>query len=167
MPTKPLPQIFTPQEIVDKRVRLYANGKHAALTAAMQLTDSTREETKWVWYSIEQVRTWLEEMDDLGADGIRIYFGEKEIEEGDENDLAAQAQKASGQLCLVLVLTRRGSGDDIHVNVDYENEPDFGERHSLYLAKRPGKEEKQFNFGGYCPPLSVTEGSDYPNESIS
>ncbi|HMK26485.1 MAG TPA: hypothetical protein VK483_10685 [Chitinophagaceae bacterium] len=161
MPTKPLPLIFEPVETVNKRVTLYLENKYPLLNTQIKANDDSREETRWVWYSKEHIQTWLSEMEDLNADGMRIYFGEKEIEEGDEANTNAQKAKASGQLCLLMILTRPGSFDNSHINIIYENESDYVERKALYDNSR------QFNFGGYCPPMSITEGDDYPNDSIS
>jgi hypothetical protein len=164
MSTKPLPSIFEPLETVNKRVRLYQQNKHALLTNQLKIQDASRKETQWVWYSKEHVQTWLNEMEDLNADGMRIYFGEKEIAAEDESNLNAQTAKASGQLCLLMVLTREGSFDNSHINIIYENEPDFIARKTLYDQMKFAGGTKQFNFGGYCPPMSITEGDDFPND---
>jgi hypothetical protein len=164
MSTKPLPFIIEPLETVNKRVGLYLENKHAQLTSQLKTTDANREETRWVWYSKEHVQTWLTEMEDLNADGMRIYFGEKEVEAGDESNLNNQAAKASGQLCLLMVLTRAGSFDNSHINIIYENEPDFNSRKALYDQMKLAGGNRQFNFGGYCPPMSITEGDDFPND---
>lgn len=166
MSTKPLPPIFEGKDKINKRVQLYLDGKHALLTNALQQVDSSRVETKWVWYSKEIIQMWLEEIEDLEADGMRIYIGEKEVEEGDELNTANQIAKSSGQLCLAMVLTRAGGYTGSHINIDYEAEPDFEDRKTLYESRKSNDKERQFNFGGYCPPMSVTEGSDYPFVSI-
>jgi hypothetical protein len=98
---------------------------------------------------------------------MRIYLGQKEVDTADEQNPAEQAVKAAGQLCLLVVLTRPGSFDGSHINIIYENEPDFDARLELYELNKNGETGKQFNFGGYCPPMSVTEGDDYPNDSIT
>ena len=164
MPTEPLPSIFESLEIVNKRVRLYLENKHVLLTNQLQLQDASREETRWVWYSKEHVQTWLNEMENLNADGMRIYFGQKEIEDADELSLSTQAAKAAGQLCLLMVLTRAGIFDNSHINILYENEPDFDDRKALYDQMNLTTGTKHFNFGGYCPPMSITEGDDFPND---
>jgi hypothetical protein len=168
MPIKPLPQIFETAQTVNKRVKLYIQNKHAPLTTRMKEINTAGEETKWVWYSKGHIQTWLNEMEDLNADGMRIYFGEKEIEEGDEANLIAQKAKAAGQLCLLMVLTRPGSFGESHINIIYENEPDYAARKVMYdNIKATQDPDRQFNFGGYSPPMSITEGDDYPNDSIT
>ena len=167
MPAKALPPIFESKETINNRTRLYLRGKHELLSAGLKAMDENREETRWVWFSKENVEMWLEEMNDLGADGMRIYLGEKETDEEDALNPGNQMVKAAGQLCLLVVLTRPGSVTDSHINIIYENEADFSERFALYEAIKNGNTDKQFNFGGYCPPMSVTEGDDYPNDSIT
>jgi hypothetical protein len=167
MSSKPLPSIFEGKETVNNRVRRYIEGKHALLSAAMQQKDSAREETRSVWYSKIHIETWLQEMNDLGANGMRIYFGEKEITEGNENNLIAQATQASGQLCLLMVLTRAGIYQDSHINIIYEDEDDYENRKNSPDANSLTDGERQFNFGGYSPPMSITEGVDFPDDSIS
>jgi hypothetical protein len=173
MPTKALPSIFEHSKTINDRVKRYLDGKHKMLTADMQIIIPGGEETKWAWYSKKQVQTWLEEMELLNGDGLRIYFGEKEVETGDETNLAANIQKAAGQLCLIMVLTRQGIEEDSHVNIIYEKLPDFKERELLYDAERAAENSDEteqtmnFNFGSYSPPKTITEGDDFPNDSVT
>ncbi len=164
MPVKPLPGIFEDYDTINERVKLYIKGKHAALTKAMKEKDETREETRWIWYSREHVQTWLDEMETMGADGMRIYFGEKEVKKEHESDAKAQYATAAGQLCLLMVLTRKGGTDDCHENIIYHKEPDYKERKTLYDQRV----DKHFNFGGYCPPMTkITGGDDFPDYSVT
>jgi hypothetical protein len=168
MSIKALPSIFETKEIINKRVDAYIKGKHSLLTKAMQEKDPGREETKSVWYPKAVVQTWLEEIILLEGDGLRIYFGEKEVDLGDENDPEARYRKSAGQLCLIMIPTKTGSNDDSHVNIIYQDRADFTERQRLYHEeKNQGRVDMNFNFGGYCPPKCITEGPDFPMESVS
>lgn len=174
MSTKALPRIFERKQTINDRIKRYRDGKHQLLTAEMQKTNPLAEETRWVWYSKEQIEVWLEEMTSLGGDGVRIYFGEKEIEPGDESNHMVQKQKSAGQLCLVMVLTKPGDPDinDSHINIIYEDLPDFAVRKAAYDAERAAenslesRKTKQFNFGSYGPPNTIVEGEDFPNDSV-
>ncbi len=55
-----------------------------------------KEDTKSIWYSKEHIEILLEEIRVWKADGLRIYLGEYE-----------EAAIAPGQLCLLMVLTRK------------------------------------------------------------
>jgi hypothetical protein len=166
MEPKPLPEIILTKEMVNKRVKLYQKGKHKVLSARLsERAGKTVEDTKSVWYSKEQVATWLEEMNDLGGDGIRIYLGEiEELEAGKEQ---SPFNPIPGQLCLMMVLTKKGSFDDSHVNIEYESLTDYAIRKEKADALIANRANKQFNAGGYCPPICLTEGIDYPNDSLT
>ena len=57
-----------------------------------------------------------------------------------------------------------GGNTSITINIIYENELDFNTRKALYDESITGENSRQFNFGGYSPPMSITEGDDFPND---
>lgn len=158
---KPLPTTFLRKQIIDKQVRAFLANKHKLLSQQLQINNPQQEETKWVWYSKEQIATLFEEMNFLNADGVRIYFGEKEIDSVDGYDDNTNMIGGGGQLCLMMVLTRSGSHSESHINIIYEEMADFQERSELFEAEN---RKGLFNFGKYSPPYVITEGEGYPLE---
>ena len=91
--------------------------KYPQLCESLNKKGLTSGETKSIWYSKEHVQTWLNEMELLGANGMRVYFGEYEADDAAgllhlEND-----SKPIGQLCLLMVLTREGLTENGHSNI--------------------------------------------------
>ncbi len=164
MATKPLPVNYISNDVVNQRVLLYCNGTHSMLSSNLSSQRGvTVEDTKSVWYSKKQVQEWLDEMNDLGGDGLRIYFGAKE-DTGIEPD---GFEALPGQLCLIMMLTRMGSSKDSHINIIYEKLENFAERKQLTDDLKAANKDRSFNFGAYCPPICLTEGDDYPNDSVT
>jgi hypothetical protein len=157
-----LPKGFLNRETVNKRISLYQMSQQSELPEGFDVPVIERnKDTKWVWYSKEQVQTWLNEIMLYKGDGLRIYFGRKE-----KNDTAAdddhKNSPSSGQLCLIFLPTREGLTKDSHINIIYETEENYQER----LAQTPVN-QKGINAGGYCPPMTIVEGPDYPDDSLS
>lgn len=142
----PLPRIFIDKGTLRRRVNLFLQNKHRILSQAMSSQDVQRVETRSIWYSKDHVQSWLDEMNLMGADGMRVYLGT--YEEG----------MSAGQLCLLMVLTRLGEDDQTHWDIILEDEPGFQERLDASRAitlDEPGEEEcgKQYNYGSPCPPI--------------
>jgi hypothetical protein len=147
----PLPEIFISKETLDSRIQNYLTDKLPLLRDAQKNKGVTREETKSIWYSKEHIENWLREINLLNADGMRICFGAY----GENENIV------SGQLCLVMVLTRPIENTNSHSDIVYENEPDFTARVNATSNARSltnpvfndGSKEKQFNYGSPCPPI--------------
>jgi hypothetical protein len=170
MELTPLPTSFIGQKKASKRVLKYQQAKHKLLSTLLsEKSGILTADTTSVWYSKEQVQDWLNEMTVLEADGLRIYLGE--MEEASEMDVTESYEGAAlpGQLCLVIVPTKSGTGNRSHVNVIYETLGNYDERKRLAedLKKEAlNSNEKAINFGGYCPPMHITEGFDYAKDSL-
>lgn len=171
----PLPTSFIGQKKASKRILQYQQGKHKLLSTLLnEKFGNTKGDTTSVWYSKQQVKEWLDELTYLDADGLRIYLGEMEdssSETDSENDSADNYEGAAlpGQLCLVIVPTKAGTGNMSHINVVYESEINYIERKSLLdilKSESVDTKEKAINFGGYCPPMHITEGFDYAKDSL-
>jgi hypothetical protein len=158
MSTKPLPTSFIDPELAKTRVVNYKNDDYNNLSTKLnEARGNTAGETKSVWYSLTQLQEWVAEIEHYKGDGIRIYLGQKEELRDGENYSELSGEPRPGQLCLVIVPTKRGSHASSHVNLIYNQLPDFEER----LAVTPPRmQEMAFNLGGYCPPWCLTEGED-------
>jgi len=163
-PVQPLPAIFIGKESINNRVNNYLSNKHPLLRNAQKAISDEREETKTIWYSREHIETWLNEMNLLNADGMRIYFGAYGEEDTD----------VAGQLCLLMVLTRTAENSTTHDDIIYENEPDFADR-SAETNSRSINEDglegegnpKEFNYGSPCPPICRDQNPSFPEESVN
>jgi hypothetical protein len=164
---KALPGIFVDTATINMRVKLYMQNKHPLLSEAMSRAGTPRSETRSVWYSRKHVETWLDEMDITGANGLRIYLGEYEAADSG----TTPHPELAGQLCLLMVLTRQGAPGETPINIIYENEPGYMARKANTVAEKDifgnPDQEKQFNFGAFCPPICLTGGDDYPNDSVT
>ena len=149
---KPLPAIFIGEEILKTKVDKFLNEKYTLLSNAQKEKDINREETKSIWYSREHVQTWLDEMNLLNADGMRVHFGAY----GDSEGIAP------GQLCLLMTLTRTSEQGLPGEDIIYENLPDFEARKNASVNSRSFNESKdldfdskpkEFNYGSPCPPI--------------
>lgn len=146
MPTNPLPEIFISKELVNSRVSNYLANKYPLLIDQQQKIAEERTETKSIWYSKDHIQTWLDEIALLNADGMRIYFGGYNEDES----------PVSGQLCLIMVLTRQTENG--RADIIYEDEPGFEDRlNAASKARDIGDPEnempRQFNYGAPCPPI--------------
>jgi hypothetical protein len=147
---KPLPEIFIPQEAASKAIENFLSRKHPLLTKDQKDIDPSCEETKSIWYSKEHIQTWLDEMNHLGANGVRVHFGAYD----------ATSSFAPGQLCLIVNLTRPNK-NEVSEDIIYENEVDFSDRSNATPKNRAvnanglgnGENIKQFNYGSPCPPV--------------
>ncbi len=168
---RPLPEIFVDSATINKRVKLFIQNKYPILNEGMMGRGIHKPETKSIWYSKSHIETWLEEMNDLKANGMRIYFGEYEAPDADTTGHEAP----NGQLCLLMVLTREGSEPGKLKNIFYEREPNYEARKMNTTTDKAIEEgvfddlgkDRNFNFGAYCPPICLTEGDDYPNDSVT
>jgi hypothetical protein len=161
---KALPGIYVGKDVINNRVKLYRQHKHLLLSNEM--SKEGREETKSIWYSKAHIETWLSEMNTIEADGMRVYFGQYTPDEINE---------PTGQLCLLMVLTRgNGEKESIHQDIIYENEPTYAARlqntPSMQTETEKGGNdtifEKEFNYGAPCPPICITDGQEFPYESL-
>jgi hypothetical protein len=168
METKPLPSTFIDEGIVNARTGLYRSDKHKILSAYQSVKHGKEcEETKYVWYSKGQIQDWLNELNDLKGDGIRLYFGQVEPHDPENPTSADPEEPLPGQLCLLVVLTKPGSYDASHVNIFYRDTPGFDARLQLTNELKLADRARQFNYGGYSPPMRITEGDDFPNDFVS
>jgi hypothetical protein len=100
-----------------------------------------RQDTKSVWYTKDHITKLLEEMEHANAEGLRIYFGEY-----------GEHENYSGQLCLLMVMTKATNGTEIQSDITVEDAPDFKSR-SIDEQK-----SRDFNVGSPCPPIcNVTD----------
>lgn len=143
---KPLPWFFIGREAASQRVKNYEKQKHNLLTDSLGKPD-----TKSIWYSKEHISSLLEEIEHVGGDGVRIYFGAYDVSH----------ESFGGQLCLIMIPTKElKQGEMItHKNVSIETERDFAERTSLSRDFNLSNEDdevptsRDFNYGSPCPPL--------------
>jgi hypothetical protein len=136
---KPIPFFYVGRTITNERVSRFSENKHALLSKQLG-----KPETQSVWYTREHIELLLEEINHAGADGLRIYLGEY----GEEENY-------SGQLCLLMVMTKEGADKDTHNDIIMENTADFQAR-SL-----DGNKPRSFNVGSPCPPI-CNVGISYP-----
>ena len=155
----PLPSIFVPKEMISDRVSRFLQDKHPALSTQLTGNGPSRADTRSIWYTKEHVQTWLDEMNLMGADGMRVYFGAY----GPENE------DAEGQLCLLMVLTREDNG--LHKDIILEDEDGFEDRQALGRSRsistgnddnKGKKKPKEYNFGSPCPPLCPGNEQAFP-----
>ncbi len=147
---QPLPEIFIGGDAVKTRVDQFLKEKYPLLINAQKSISHEREETKSIWYSKVHIETWLNEINLLNADGMRIHFGTY----GDDSI-------APGQLCLLMTLTRPSQSGSSHEDIIYENEPDFTDRKNATAKSRSiadsantgNSKPKPFNYGSPCPPI--------------
>lgn len=158
---KPLPAIFIGKEKISQRIKLFQQRKHALLSEEMSSYGQPRQETKSIWYSKEHLETLLAEMSLTNADGMRVYFGAYEAEAG----------MLADQLCLLMVLTRPGSGSNTHNDIILEREPDFADRKQQLTARsidiEPGDADgrpREYNYGAPCPPICLTDEPGFPED---
>jgi hypothetical protein len=158
---QPLPAIFVGKDKINTRVKLYQQNKHPLLSEALSNGGVPRQDTKSIWYSREHVETWLNEMNQMDASGIRIYFGAYE----------AEAELAAGQLCLLMVLTRAGANANSHKDIILENEPDFEGRLQLAQSRAietetglPAGTPREYNYGSPCPPICPYDEPGFPTD---
>jgi hypothetical protein len=90
-----------------------------------------------VWYSLEELKQYIETAETAGADGIRVYFGVYPSS-FPENILLEDRQT------IVFVATQQKSG-----------ETGKTENKDLYVSTPQGAEIVAFNFGLPCPPACV------------
>jgi hypothetical protein len=149
----PLHSCFVGQEKVNDRVKRYQfgdralyKGKHQLLSDKMEEQSHFQGETKYVWYSKQYFEDLITEINLYSGDGIRVYFGEYENENG----------VPAGQLCLLMVVTKPDASDAaIHRDVIMENEPGFDTRVTVSGTR-------EMNIGAPCPPICDTEGVAFP-----
>lgn len=149
-PAIPLPDIYIGTERVYQLVNSYLEHKRPVLNQFLSKDGAKREETKSIWYSKEHVQTWLDEINLMNADGMRVYFGTYD----------EKSEIAPGQLCLLMMLTRAGENAGTHIDLIYENEPGFSERMEASKSRSSSKgsydmEERPrpHNYGSPCPPI--------------
>ncbi|MDB5087134.1 MAG: hypothetical protein JWR09_1128, partial [Mucilaginibacter sp.] len=103
-----------------------------------------KPETKAVWYTKEHIALLLEEMDHADADGLRIYLGEY-----------GEDENYSGQLCLLMVMTKEEQETGAQSDISIEDATDFQAR------SVNDKKSRDFNVGSPCPPI-CNAGMVYP-----
>jgi hypothetical protein len=157
----PLPPIFVGKDIINQRVKLFMQNKHPLLSEALTAGGTPREETRTIWYSKEHVATWLNEMELMNADGMRVYFGAYGNEEN----------RPVGQMCLLMVLTRAGADGQSHKDIILEREPDFDTRVQAGLSRSrsfgDGNDEgkpREYNYGAPCPPICAGNDPAFPED---
>lgn len=169
MSTKPLPLGFLSRELVNQRTTLYLNGVHKTNSDALTEKHGKKtEDTRWVWYSKQQIEEWLSELTDFQGNGIRIYIGQKEDNnlEGGIPEHTTPYEPLPGQLCLMFVLTKPANPEEdpeAHPNIVYEEASDFQIRKELLEQNR----NRSINAGTYSPPLRTYLQDEYPNNSLT
>lgn len=174
---KPLPSIFVDNEVINKRVALFLQNKYPVLLDELQKRMPDKLETGSIWYSKAHVETWLNEMNEMGANGMHVYLGEYEAEtlSADNINEGSRPSKPVGRLCLLMVLTRDGETPGTLKNIIYEKEPGFKERlisttgEKTFAPRNINEEERprQFNFGSYRPPHTIVDDAEFPNDSLT
>jgi len=141
----PLPFFYIGKDTTAERIKSYTTHKHELLSNAI-----SKQDTKNIWYSKEHITKLLEEIENAGGDGIRVYFGTYE-----------STHEYAGQTCLLMNATREYRKGDLifHKDVILENEPDFAERSVLprEMILFSGTDflnqtNRDFNYGSPCPP---------------
>ena len=136
---RPLPYFYVGTTITNERVSRFSQSKHALLSEKLGKPD-----TKAVWYTKEHIAQLLQEMEHAGADGLRIYLGEY-----------GEDENYSGQLCLLMVMTKETEGIGAQSDITIEDAPDFQAR------SVDGQKPRDFNVGSPCPPI-CNLGMAYP-----
>ncbi len=90
-----------------------------------------------VWYSLEELKQYIETAEAAGADGIRVYFGVYP-NSFPENILL------EGRQTIVFVATQQKN-----------SETGKSENKDLYVSTPKGAEIVAFNFGYVCPPICI------------
>jgi hypothetical protein len=140
----PLPFFYIGRSLTNSRIESYRNTKLGLLSEAIDKPD-----TENIWYSKDHLQKLIDEIDYVGGDGLRIYFGSYEA-----------SHEFANQTCLVMSITRQDVRDEAikHPDVVLENEPEFEQRSSLPrdVVIYPGEEDqpfkRDFNYGSPCPP---------------
>jgi hypothetical protein len=128
---RPLPYFYVGTTITNDRVARFSNNKHALLSEQLGKPD-----TKSVWYTKEHIAQLLSEMEHADAGGLRIYLGEY----GEEENY-------SGQLCLLMVMTKDEENSGVQLDITIEDAADFQAR------SIDNKKSRDFNVGSPCPPI--------------
>jgi hypothetical protein len=139
----PLPDFFIGKSLMNQRIQRYRDGKYELLCDDMEERGFHQGETVSVWYERAYIKTLLDEIDRIGGDGLRIYFGEYE----------AEPDKPQGQLCLLMVPTRTKGDGVTHADVLLEEETDFMARYNAREAL--GQAGRGFNIAAPNPPVHV------------
>ncbi|KAA2240404.1 hypothetical protein F0L74_30075 [Chitinophaga agrisoli] len=98
-----------------------------------------------VWYSLDELKEYLETAAAAGADGVRVYFGAYPSTYP-ENILL------EGRQTVVFVATQQKQSDTGKT-----------ENKDLYVSTRKGPEVIAFNFGSICPPNCGSNGGKEKN----
>lgn len=150
VPPRPLAKFFVGREVMNERIKRYLSGKHQLLSDNITAREIANVgETKSVWYDKEYLNTLMQEIEDYGGDGLRIYFGEYEN--------INSPTVCPGQLCLLIVPTRLNETTGKHTDLILEEESDFDAR----LALRD-EEEMGFNIAAPNPPIHINQECYFP-----
>lgn len=106
---RPLPFFFVGKTLTNERILRFAQTKHPVLSEKISKPD-----TRSIWYTKEHITFLLEEMEKANADGLRIYFG-----------AYGEKDTYSGQLCLLMVMTKPDELTGGHSDITLEDQPDF------------------------------------------
>jgi hypothetical protein len=101
-----------------------------------------------VWYSVEELKEFLETAQNNGADGIKMYFGAYTKE-------SAKDEVYEDRQTIVLVATKTKqteSGDSIDK--------------SVYVKTEKGVEILAYNIGKLCPPYCGGSGQGFDLDTI-
>ena len=93
-----------------------------------------KEDSLSVWYSVEELETFLEKVKDHGADGVRMYFGAYGPEYKTHPLYA-------GRQTVVLVATKNKETETGDANKD------------VYISTENGTSILAYNVGKLCPPF--------------
>lgn len=93
-----------------------------------------KEDSLSVWYSIEELESFIAKSKEHGADGLKLYFGAY------DKDYEAQPLYA-GRQTIVIVATKHKDTEDGRTNKD------------LYVQTEAGTSILAYNAGMICPPF--------------
>ena len=107
-----------------------------------------KEDSLSVWYSVEELEGFLENVKEHGGDGIRMYFGAYGPQYT-EHPLYA------GRQTVVLVATKEKETAQGEANKD------------LYITTENGTSILAYNVGKLCPPFCIEHGGGYEEIGIT
>jgi hypothetical protein len=158
-----LPYFFVGQEIARKRIANFMNSTYPLLT------QNSRAETKSIWYSFDHIKALYEELDYLGASGLRIYLGaylpsNTEDENAIVTEDAVKHAAVAGQISLLMVPTipyTAANSESRHTDLIIEDLPDFEDR-LMGLTLEEFLSTKPNNAGSPCPPACIEGDTKFP-----
>ena len=100
-----------------------------------------KEDSLSVWYSLEELQSFLNTAKESGSDGVRVYFGVYDKE-------TAHDPAYEGRQTVVFVATKEKTIIDGKANKE------------VYINTEDGTSILAFNAGRMCPPTCIEIGDD-------